>query len=310
MNPPRLAPLAPLLFLAVGCQAQQFHATDDGGDDSGPVSASVTIDALEPDSGPETGGTTVRVTGSGFSDASTATVGGAACTSLTFLSASELVCITPPGLVGGADLVVSDGEAGATTLFVYLDAGNDTGDSGTDTGDTGDSTADSADSGDSATDTGDSGDTDTDTGALPVPVDYCHIQYPCSVTVASGTASELVYGWVYLVAVTPGVGEGLGVRLQIGVGGDGTDPATGAWTWAEMAYNTDKDGLSAGDLSNDEYAGTFVAPGSPGSYDYALRATADDGLSWLYCDVGGETCGGLGSDDGYSPAEAGQCAVN
>lgn len=292
--------VCPLVLVAGACQPQPFHATDLGQDDSGPTSA-LQLTGVEPASGPASGGTTVRVTGSGFSDGSTATVGGAACASLTYLSDVELVCITPPGSPGTVDVEVADGSATATTPFTYLpsDTGHDTGDSA-DSGDSGDS-ADSGDSGDSGGD---------DTGAVPVPVDYCHIQFPCSMTLAAGAASETVYGWVYLASVTSGAGQGPGVRLQLGVGGDGTDPETGAWTWTEMSYNTDKDGLSAGDLANDEYAGAFTAPSTPGAYDYAVRATADEGASWLYCDGGGDSCPGLGSDDGYSPSDAGQCTVN
>jgi hypothetical protein len=97
--------------------------------------------------------------------------------------------------------------------------------------------------------------------------------------------------------------------VDLGVGGEGTDPATERWVWTAMGYNTDKDGLLPGDLSNDEYQGRFTAPGAAGAYNYAARATADDGASWLYCDTGGNTCGGSGSDDGYTPDHAGTCAV-
>ncbi len=293
------------LALAVGCQPQPFHATDLGADDSGPTSG-LQIAAAEPSSGPASGGTTVRLTGSGFSDASTATVGGASCASLTYLSDTELVCITPPGSPGTVDVSVVEGSASATTPFTYLPA-----DTGYDTDETGDSadTSDSVDSGDTA-DSGDSGDSGgDDTATVPVFVDYCHIQFPCSMTTSAGATSEAVYGWVYLAAVTSGAGQGAGVRLQVGVGGDATDPETGAWTWTEMTYNADKDGLSPGDLANDEYGGTFTAPSTPGAYDYAVRATADDGASWLYCDGGGDSCPGLGSDDGYAAADAGQCTV-
>ncbi len=298
-----------------GCPTQQFHAKDLANGDSGAVADDVSITALSPDSGPAAGGTTVTVSGSGFSTESFARVGAAACWSLSYVSPTELICVTPPGPVGAVDLAVSDPLSVAHATFTYEapagDSGSDSaGDSGADSGTdsagdtaTGDSTADTATS-DSGRDSG-----GTDSGATPVPIDYCQIQYPCSMTASAGAESDPVYGWVYLAAVTPGVGQGPGVRLQLGIGGDGTDPATGAWTWTEMTYNTDKDGLSAGDLSNDEYAGTFIAPEASGAYDYAVRATADDGLSWLYCDQGGDTCGGLGSDDGYTPAEAGACTV-
>ena len=310
MSPsPRLLPLGLVLGPALAaCQTHQFHATDLDQLDTGPLPATVTVTALEPESGPAAGGTTVRITGSGYAETSAASVGGRACTSLTFLSDTELVCITPAGDVGASDLLVQTGEASATATFTYLagdtDTAGDTDSGDTDTGGDTD-TAGDTDSGD--TDSGDTGSGDTGTA---IAVDYCHIQYPCAITVAAGAESDVVYGWVYQAAVTPGAGQGPGVRLQVGVGEDGTDPATGAWSWTEMTYNTDKDGLSAGDLSNDEYGGAFTAPAAPGAYDYAVRASADDGYSWLYCDDGGDTCGGLGSDDGYSAAEAGECTVD
>lgn len=141
-----------------------------------------------------------------------------------------------------------------------------------------------------------------------IPVDYCHLQYPCDMTLVSGSASDVVYGWVYQAGVTDGVGEGIGMTVEVGVGPDGSDPATDtSWSWASMSYNVDTDGLSPD--ANDEYAGSFVAPSTAGDYDFCLRVSADGGASWTYCDAGGVSCGGLGSSDGYLPAEAGQLVV-
>ncbi len=146
--------------------------------------------------------------------------------------------------------------------------------------------------------------------ATPVPVSYCHLQHPCQAAAASGATSETIYAWIYQTGVTDTVGAGAGLHVELGIGADGTTPDDPSWAWTPMSWFSDKDGLVAGDLSNDEYAGTAVVPSAPGSYDYAARVSADAGLSWTWCDAGGSSCGGLGSDDGYASASAGQLDVH
>ncbi len=176
-------------------------------------------------------------------------------------------------------------------------------------------TSDSAhsDSGNSETDTDTDGDTDTDTD-IDMQAAYCHLQWPCSMTLASGAESEAVYGWLYVGGVTEGEGQGAGIQAQVGYGPQGVDPSTGAdWVWTGADFNTDTEGLEAGVLSNDEYSAIFTAPtnssGSDASYDYAYRFSGDNGGTWLYCDLGGDGCGGLGSDDGYDSSTAGKLTV-
>lgn len=278
--------------------------------------AALALTTLVPESGPAAGGTTVRLSGAGFTTASTVAVDGTPCASLTFLSDEELACVTPGGAPGTVQVVVTEGAASASLPFAYVadgdtgaDTGADTGDTGADTGDTGPDTG--ADTGDSAADTGaDSGDTGGgDTSVALDPVDYCHLQYPCTMAASSGATSDVVYGWIYEAGTTEGAGRGTGIQVEVGVGPDGSDPATDpGWAWSAASYNVDKDGLFPGDLANDEYMGTFAAPGA-GAWDYCVRASADAGASWTYCDAGGDTCGGVGSTDGYAPADAGQLTV-
>ena len=311
-----LSPRAGLFFLAAlaACETRVNPPKPD--EDTG-APAALRLDSVAPTSGPASGGTSVTLRGVGFSEASTARVGDDPCTSLTFLAETELVCVTPPGPAGSTLIVVEVGEEAASAAYTRLPDGDtgdpDTGDPG-DTADTSDTsdpddtgtpgdTAHSADTADSA-DTSDPGDT-----AVPVvSVDYCHIQYPCEQSVAAGVATDAVYGWVYQAGVTEGPGVGVGVTLEVGWGADGSDPATG-WTWTTMRYNLDKDGLVPGDLANDEWFGAFTAPTVPGAYDFAVRASADGGASWTYCDGGGGTCPGSGSDDGYDAADAGALTV-
>jgi hypothetical protein len=156
----------------------------------------------------------------------------------------------------------------------------------------------------------DTGVTPVDTGPPDpvVPIDYCHLQYPCTLEVQRGVASEPVYVWVYQDGATPGAGQGPGVQVELGWGPDGGHPEDGGWTWAPMSFFADKDGLTPGDLANDEYSGAFV-PRARGTWDYAARASADGGVSWTLCDDGGITCGGVGSSDGYDAANAGELIV-
>ena len=207
---------------------------------------------------------------------------------------------------------MGQGSERASLPWTYVAAEpQDTGttDTSTDTGVTDTGMTDTG-TADTSTDTGatDTGATDTAGGAT-MAVDYCHLQWPCTMTLARGSASLEVYAWVYQGGVTVGSGAGTGVAVQLGVGPDGTSPVTDArWAWSPMTYNADKDGLSAGDLANDEYAGTFVAP-EPGAWDYCARVSVDGGRSWTACDAGGEGCPGRGSDDGYAAASAGQLTV-
>ncbi len=157
-----------------------------------------------------------------------------------------------------------------------------------------------------------------DCGVLPLeatrPLDYCHIQYPCVASSSVGIAGPEVYVWAYAASSTPGVGAGVGIRVQLALEerayaeAFATDPAIWPW-YQDLSWTADKDGLIPGDLANDEFSGPLEACSSPGDYRYAARASADDGRSWLYCDDGGASCGGQGSDDGFSVLETGLLTV-
>ena len=318
-----MRPRALLLLPLLACSGGDMGALPKGSD--GDVLAALSLSAIVPAEGPTAGGTALTLGGAGFTDDLQVTVGGAACSTLTILSSVELACTTPPGLTGPVNVAALRPADGATAsiAFTYLDesadgsgtdggttdGGGTGGDTGTSTGggtgtggDTGSSTG-----GGTGADAGTGGDT-SDTALPTTPVDYCHIQWPCAMTAAASGPSELVYVWVYQASSTPGAGRGAGLTVQVGVGADGSSPdASGSWSTA--TYNVDKDGLVAGDLANDEYQGAFTVPAAAGSYDYAARVSADAGASWTTCDLGGASCGGGGSGDGYNAATAGQLTV-
>jgi hypothetical protein len=384
------------MVVLLACQPG-YHNTTPGTTDTADTAA-MAISALVPAMGPTEGGTLVSVRGHGFGEDSRVDVGGSSCETLTWVSSTELICLTPPGPTGEADLTVRSGGEEATATWTWLGPWTDTGP--VDTGPaparidwcdvyspveaiveqgyssdpieskvwvegrteaTGEAIGVEGqvgfgpDGSDPSTwawedtywyeddgandlhrgylypdDVGafdyatrfrvDHGDwtvcelDDGGYGALIVtesddetPVDYCHLQYPCETSAAVGGTSEAIYGWIFQYDVTQGAGAGERIVLELGLGDDGTDPETDAsWVWSEMAYNEDKDGYLEGDMANDEWAGTFVVPETPGEYDYVVRASADDGLTWTLCDQGGDTCGGGGSDDGYQSYTAGQ----
>ncbi|MCR9163314.1 MAG: lamin tail domain-containing protein [Nannocystaceae bacterium] len=161
-----------------------------------------------------------------------------------------------------------------------------------------------------------SNDTNTDLGTpgaandlcpQPVVVDFCRLQFPNVINEDAG-ATLPVYGRVFEAGITDvsaGNDPAPGFGGQLGYGPDGTDPAVdGGWTWIDAVPNPGWDGTAAGEPNNDEYQVDFTVP-APGEYDYAFRFTADDGLSYLYCD-------GLdaGSSDGYQIENAGQMTSN
>ncbi|WFE26787.1 IPT/TIG domain-containing protein [Solwaraspora sp. WMMD791] len=81
-----------------------------------------TIDSVVPETGPNTGGTTVTVTGSGLADATDVTFGGVPGTNLVVdPSGTSLTVVTPPGPAGPVDVVVvlPGDDAVASDGFTY-----------------------------------------------------------------------------------------------------------------------------------------------------------------------------------------------
>jgi len=70
----------------------------------------VSVTAIDPDEGPDVGGTDVTITGSNFdqgADDLTVEIGGTEVTNLVVVSTTELTCTTPAGEAGPADVTVS-----------------------------------------------------------------------------------------------------------------------------------------------------------------------------------------------------------
>ena len=73
-------------------------------------------------SGPSSGGTNITISGTEFTGASGATVGGAACTNFAVTSDSTITCTTPAGTPGTASVVVTNGgiSTSPNSLFTYI----------------------------------------------------------------------------------------------------------------------------------------------------------------------------------------------
>jgi cysteine-rich repeat protein len=133
---------------------------------------------------------------------------------------------------------------------------------------------------------------------------WCNLQWPPTLAGEPDVPTELVYGRVWVVNVTPGEGQGAGVLAELGYGAPGSDPATDpSWQWTPADYNVSVDGLFPGDLANDEYQAR-ITPTGAGTFAYAYRVSLDGGLSFFHCDLDGS----LGPA-GYDPSQAGELTV-
>jgi hypothetical protein len=122
-------------------------------------------------------------------------------------------------------------------------------------------------------------------------------------------ASTTVYGRVYAAGLTDltGVNDPDALVVgAVGVGPDGSDPATAAgWTWSPAAPNAGYGPTSPSyEMNNDEYSALLAAPAAVGDYNFAFRFSGNGGTDWVYCDAGE-----AGSSDGYAATNAGRMSV-
>ncbi|MHC4601611.1 MAG: IPT/TIG domain-containing protein, partial [Planctomycetota bacterium] len=81
------------------------------------------LTTINPTTGPTAGGTAVTLTGSAFQNGATVTIGGSACTNYNYAGIpTQIQCDTPTGLVGPANVVVTNPDTQFSTLangFIY-----------------------------------------------------------------------------------------------------------------------------------------------------------------------------------------------
>jgi uncharacterized repeat protein (TIGR01451 family) len=75
-----------------------------------------TISSVSPNNGPDVGGTSVTITGTGFVATPSVTFGGVSAPSVTFDSATQLTVTTPGGGTGTVNVIVTNPDAQPTTL--------------------------------------------------------------------------------------------------------------------------------------------------------------------------------------------------
>ena len=79
---------------------------------------------VEPDNDMVTGGANVQIIGENFQDGATVTIGGNAASNVIFVSPTELAVAVPVGIVGTADVVVTNPDGKSSTLaggFTYIE---------------------------------------------------------------------------------------------------------------------------------------------------------------------------------------------
>lgn len=93
------------------------------------ASATPAVTAVNPSSGPVEGGTSVTITGTNFTGASSVTIGGVAATDVTVVNSTTITAITPAGTAGAKDVVVTTarGSGTGTGLYTYVPAPTVTG---------------------------------------------------------------------------------------------------------------------------------------------------------------------------------------
>lgn len=85
------------------------------------ASAPPFLAGVAPSSGSTVGGTSVALTGSGFTGATALTIGGVAATSFTVVSDTSITAVTPAHTSGAASVLITtaDGTSAANSLFTY-----------------------------------------------------------------------------------------------------------------------------------------------------------------------------------------------
>ena len=74
-----------------------------------------TIATVAPDAGPTAGGQTIILTGTGYQSGLSVLVGGKTCNEVNLGSATQVSCKTPSGVVGAADIKVTNPDGGTVT---------------------------------------------------------------------------------------------------------------------------------------------------------------------------------------------------
>lgn len=112
------------LFGQVVEQKLRRSGSSGGGGGGGPVIVNPTVTAISPQLGRASEATDITITGTGFVDGATVTIGGVAATDVVVVNATEITAKTPTTLNaagGGQNVVVTNPDTGAGTLLAGFD---------------------------------------------------------------------------------------------------------------------------------------------------------------------------------------------
>lgn len=217
------------------------------------------LTSLAPTRGPAAGGTIVTLTGTHFVSGATVTFGATPATAVTFESATRVVAFSPAGSPGAVDVTLTNPGGRASTLSAAF--------------------------------------TYEPTTTAPA-ISEALVVNAEQVTDTSGaaTVTVAVVGHVQVPGVTPGAGQGPGVRAQVGFATSvSSTPVAGDFTWSAATYLGDVDGPATGDLARDSYSGSVALPGPTSgtqvTYFLAARFSTDDGATWTLADRDGAANG-------------------
>ena len=89
---------------------------------TGKTAPAPTVTSLSPNSGTTAGGTSVTITGTNFTGATSVTFGGNAATNVTVVNATTITATTPAGTAGTASVIVTTpgGSNSANSLYTYV----------------------------------------------------------------------------------------------------------------------------------------------------------------------------------------------
>jgi hypothetical protein len=230
----------------------------DAGDDAD-AQATLSVESLQPASGPIAGDTTVAIYGTGFDDVESVTFGGLDAAGFSRISSFEIEAMTPAAQQSGAvDVTVALGSGESSTLtdgYTYEDS------------------------------------------EPQLSVGYCVLQFPESTTTTVDTATEDLFGRVFVENCSEGDQQCEQVTAELGWGPTDADPTATPddFTWTAAEYNADHSSDN-----NDEYTAQAAADAA-GEYAYAYRFRVADS-DWTYCDLDG-------SDNGFDTGQMGALTV-
>ncbi|MBE2249068.1 MAG: IPT/TIG domain-containing protein [Myxococcus sp.] len=123
-----------------------------------------------------------------------------------------------------------------------------------------------------------------------VAISACQLLTPSAFMLASGSPLSVSVNVAGTGTAAPGAAPGL--RAQIGMGAQDDASTSPLWGWANATYLNDVSG-------RDVYGLTFQ-PSYTGLRAVSARVSADDGMTWTYCDLNGSDQNGYEVSQQYN----------